>query len=136
MKFALQLGGLVLAGLLGWAGYVEFFDPCSTGIAQATLDSKGWAMHNHVARSPLLNRETLRLTVIRQASFPMVDNGRSVKIAGHTLRGIGRVFLVDRSGTPTETLSSVPFLKNGSSITIREHLRGLPADEALRKFLE
>lgn len=141
MKTALQLGGLALAGLLGWAGYYEFAAPCA-GMTENRQDpDAGWAIFAFSGRSRLLGRETLQVILVTRRRDPSVSDGRSVKVAGHTLRGRGRVFLLDPRAQLTETQAPIFDGLWGTRLSetrnpLRGYLKTLPQDEALRKFLE
>ena len=92
---------ILIAG--GPLGYIEFLGAAPNGPGGGFSDPSNWNIHFQSGRSKILERETLRIIVISQKRFGLYSDGRKVEIAGHTLRGKGRIFLVDDKGQLTET---------------------------------
>lgn len=102
MKLLLALLILLLVGIAVFLGNVEFFS-AAPGTISGSSDPAGWDVIFDSGHSKLLGRETIRIIVLSKKTFTGKSDGRKLEIAGHILGGRGRIYLLDETGSLTET---------------------------------
>ena len=107
-RIGIALGVGIVSLLGGWILYYEWRSPVDLQAVRGGVSGmNGWQIDLFQGDpSPLLRRETLKIIILSKGRHPRYSDGRHVRIAGQSLEGIGRVFLVDDRGV-TETTAPV-----------------------------
>lgn len=110
-----------------------------------------WILYDRT-RTPFLGRPRLEVVVLSRKPLSASGSGFALTTGGHSLEGVGRVFLIDGSGALTETKAPVgpalwaaqerleasrfKFTSDEELDLLLEELEKLSPDEPLRKFLD